>query len=327
MPSRIKRNLLHERNLPHARLEADDARVSARLCALVVATALVSAACGAPARRGSDGPREAAHAAPRAESAADADDAALPAHADDVADYTLRATLDPAAHTVHGEGTIHWRNTSTRPVRELWLHLYLNAFKNERSAFLRERVGRPGQRALPTTGARSTSASLTSLDAGDAAPVDLWPAAELAPRPATTTRPTRASRCPREVAPGEAIAARRRLRRQAARSSSSAPATAGRFHMVGQWFPKLARLEPDGTWAHFPFHHLAEFYADFGTYDVTLDVPAGASSIGATGPRVERRVEDGRRIERHVQADMHDFAWTAWDAWQTRRRDASTAST
>ena len=43
--------------------------------------------------------------------------------------------------------------------------------------------------------------------------------------------------------------------------------------MVGQWFPKLARLEHDGTWAHFPFHHLAEFYADYGTYDVTLDVP------------------------------------------------------
>src|SRR5271169_2665031 len=59
------------------------------------------------------------------------DDTALPAHAEDVADYTLRATLDPEAHTVHGEGTITWRNTSSKSVRELWLHLYLNAFKNE----------------------------------------------------------------------------------------------------------------------------------------------------------------------------------------------------
>ena len=90
----------------------------------------------------------------------------------------------------------------------------------------------------------------------------------------------------------------------------------GHYHMVGQWFPKLARLEPDGTWAHFPFHHLAEFYADYGTYDVTLDVPA-AYTIGATGPVVEQSVANGRRVERHVQADVHDFAWTAWDAWQT----------
>ncbi len=90
------------------------------------------------------------------------------------------------------------------------------------------------------------------------------------------------------------------------------------FHMVGQWFPKLARLEPDGTWAHFPFHHLSEFYSDFGTYDVTIDVPA-AFTIGATGPAVDTRVEAGRRVERHVQSDVHDFAWTAWDRWQTKR--------
>jgi len=44
---------------------------------------------------------------------------------------------------------------------------------------------------------------------------------------------------------------------------------------VAQWFPKIARLEPNGRWQHFPFYHLSEFYADFGTYDVTLEVPAG----------------------------------------------------
>src|SRR5260221_8865608 len=61
-------------------------------------------------------------------------------HAVDVVDYTMNAVLDPPAHTVHGTGTIVWRNTSTVPVRELWLHLYLNAFKNERTLFLRAPV-------------------------------------------------------------------------------------------------------------------------------------------------------------------------------------------
>src|SRR5277367_6233878 len=69
-------------------------------------------------------------------------------HADDVTDYTLRARLDPVAHTVHGEGTIRFRNTSLAPVHELWLHLYLNAFKNERSTFLRE----------PASGSRGSGA-------------------------------------------------------------------------------------------------------------------------------------------------------------------------
>src|SRR4051794_5303603 len=61
-----------------------------------------------------------------------ADDAPLREHADDVVDYTLHAVLDVPQHTVHGDGVITWRNRSSVAVREIWIHLYLNAFKNER---------------------------------------------------------------------------------------------------------------------------------------------------------------------------------------------------
>jgi len=89
------------------------------------------------------------------------------------------------------------------------------------------------------------------------------------------------------------------------------------FHFVGQWFPKVARLEPDGTWAHFPFHPHAEFYADFGDYDVTLDVPE-AMIVGATGHRAAESVEAGRRVLRHTAEAVHDFAWTAWPGFERR---------
>src|SRR5262245_48987500 len=61
-------------------------------------------------------------------------------HADDVVDYTMHAVLDVPQHTVHGDGTIVWKNRSNVAVRELWFHLYLNAFKNERTVFLRAPV-------------------------------------------------------------------------------------------------------------------------------------------------------------------------------------------
>jgi hypothetical protein len=89
------------------------------------------------------------------------------------------------------------------------------------------------------------------------------------------------------------------------------------FHFVGQWFPKIARLEPDGTWAHFAFHPHAEFYADFGDYDVTLDVPE-AMVVGATGRRVSESVEGGRRRLRQRADSVHDFAWAAWPAFERR---------
>ena len=58
-------------------------------------------------------------------------------HPTKVVDYALRAKLDPAMHTVHGEGTITWRNLSHAATSELWMHLYLNAFKNQSSVFMR----------------------------------------------------------------------------------------------------------------------------------------------------------------------------------------------
>jgi hypothetical protein len=242
------------------------------------------------------------------------DDASLPEHAVDVVDYTLRASLDPLAHTVHGAGTIRWTNTSRTAVHELWLHLYLNAFKNDGSAFMRERVGGRGSAPAEDWGWIDVRSLALRGDVGP--PVDLLPSMETKRNGDEDETDARVP-LSRDVAPGESItldlAFDDKLPVVIERTGYR-----GSFHMVGQWFPKVARLEPDGTWAHFVFHHLAEFYADFGTYDVTLDVPE-AFAIGATGPAVETHVDKGRRVERHVQADIHDFAWTAWDHWRVAK--------
>ncbi len=241
-------------------------------------------------------------------------DPPLAAHADDVVDYTLNATLDPVAHTIAGSGTIHFRNASAQPVHELWLHLYLNAFKNERSHFLRERVG--GRGSQPPEAWGSIDLRKLAIREPDGSSTDLLTRIERK-RPGDEDETDARVPLPRELPSGGAIDLDVVF-------DDKLPIVIERtgyrdhFHMVGQWFPKIARLEANGDWAHFPFHHLSEFYADFGTYDVTIDVPA-SYTIGATGPAVESRLEGGRRVERHVQSDIHDFAWTAWDRWQSRR--------
>ena len=55
----------------------------------------------------------------------------------------------------------------------------------------------------------------------------------------------------------------------------------------------------------------SEFYADYGHYDVRIDVPEGYT-VNATGEETDApQRRDGRVVHRFVQGDVHDFAWTA----------------
>jgi hypothetical protein len=237
-------------------------------------------------------------------------------HADDVADYTLRASLDPSQHAVHGEGTIVWRNRSNASVRELWFHLYLNAFKNERTVFLRAPVG-SGRGTAPVSDWGYIDVRKLALREMDG--VDLWPGADKTTPGDSEDETDIRVPLPRPVEPGETLTLDTTWD---ARLPSIVERTGhwGDFYMVGQWFPKIARLEPTGEWRHFPFYHLTEFYSDFGTYDVTLDVPSGLI-VGATGTRVSARAEKGREIVRYRQEDVHDFAWTAWSQFREKDGD------
>src|SRR5882672_10084520 len=58
-----------------------------------------------------------------------------------IASYKIEARLDPARHQVTATETLTWINTSTSPVKSLPFHLYLNAFKNESSRFMRSSHG------------------------------------------------------------------------------------------------------------------------------------------------------------------------------------------
>ncbi|WP_437513343.1 M1 family metallopeptidase [Sorangium sp. So ce1099] len=259
-------------------------------------------------------PPPAAGAAPAPAAPAPSPDAEPPARPDRIASYTLRASLDPTQHTMRGEGTLIWRNASRAPQRELFVHLYLNGFKDQRTAFLRASVnGFRGSEILSDHG----HIQVTRFAVREMGGADVWPPG----KPTTPGDPDDETdirvELPQPVAPGDAItidlAWDAHLPSLALRTGHY-----GSFHMVGQWFPKIARLEPDGTWAHFPYLRLSEFYADFGAYDVTIDVPEGFA-VGATGRLVEEQRRDGRAVRRFVQEDVHDFAFTAWDRFREVR--------
>lgn len=249
--------------------------------------------------------------------------------------YVIDVVLEPAARTVHGRQRLTWRNPGPVPVDTLQFHLYLNAFRDAGSAFMRESGGR--HRGFAAQGADvwgGIDVTRMEVASGDSAATDLAGRLRFVPPAAHPEDRTVAEVVlPRAVPPGEAITLEidfeARLPRIFARTGWEEKANGELFFMVAQWFPKLGvyevpgqRYVPDdatrGRWSTHPFHANSEFYADFGTYHVTITVPKGYV-VGATGVRTAEQVrertseqEEGDvRILTYRAADVHDFAWTA----------------
>jgi len=81
------------------------------------------------------------------------------------ANYTIDATLDAASHTITGSELITWRNITTRTATDLQFHLYWNAWKHDRTTFMRERaLGSGGGANQPArTDADRSRIDVTSL--------------------------------------------------------------------------------------------------------------------------------------------------------------------
>ena len=56
-------------------------------------------------------------------------------------DYAIDVRLDAENKSITGRERLTWNNPSNDTVGELWFHLYLNAFRNNRSTFFRESGG------------------------------------------------------------------------------------------------------------------------------------------------------------------------------------------
>lgn len=230
-----------------------------------------------------------------------------------VASYDLEAVLDPEAHVVSATGTLRWKNASSRPVTELYVHLYMNAFEHERTVFRRERVS--GFRGdAPADGGHIRVSRFFVKELGR----DVWPAEPHTPKDPDDATDIRVD-LGQPVAPGSEItielAFETKLPSVALRAGY-----AGSFHMVAQWFPKIAKLEDDGRFAHFPYERLSEFYADFADYRVMIDTPT-SFTVGATGVELSTSTADGRTRRTFEQRGVHDFAFAAWDRFQERSRD------
>ncbi|MCP4536421.1 MAG: M1 family metallopeptidase [Chloroflexi bacterium] len=214
-----------------------------------------------------------------------------------IASYVIEVTLDAKAKTLTAHETITYTNTTTDPIPDLTFHLYLNAFRDRNSLFLQGGSihrgygwdsNHPGW--IEVTDIRladGTPLALIEIEDGTLAHADL----------------------PAPVAPGETVEIELNFEAQLplvfARTGY-----VDNFFIVGQWFPKLGVWQ-DGAWNAHPFYPNAEFYADFGTYDVTITLPSEYVTGGTGLPTSTEDNGDGTTTTHYHAEDVIDFAWTA----------------
>lgn len=255
-----------------------------------------------------------------------------------IANYQIDVHLNPETRVLDGRQLLVWVNRTDDAVDELQFHLYLNAFRNNQSSFMRESDGVHRGNKLDEDGwgfIEIERLAIAGLDSGGpeglrlqlqseeterdqpypvyaAEPMDLTSKMEfLRPDDGNLDDKT-VFRVPLPVPlqPGQTIALDVDFSARLPNPPFARTGSKEDYFFVGQWFPKVGVYE-DGAWNAHQFHLNSEFYADFGVYDVKMTVPK-EYILGATGQEVARTENpDGTATHHYRAEDVHDFAWTA----------------
>lgn len=188
--------------------------------------------------------------------------------------YRIDAKLDAELKTVNGEMEAYWVNKSTDIVPDIRLHLYMNAFKNNKSTFnkgaglnLADKkidFGWIDINSFEDGNGNDLLGRMTFISPDDNNPDDQTVIEIIPEKPAK---------------PGDTVFIKVEFETKLPQGSFRTGFTDDYFFVV-QWFPKFGVYEPagmryavTGEWNCHQFHRNSEFYANHSVYDVNIKVP------------------------------------------------------
>lgn len=187
------------------------------------------------------------------------------------AHYNIEVTLHDTTHTLDGEVKIQYFNRSPDTLRFLWIHLWPNAYKNDRTAFANQlllerntdfyfsRQEEKGYINRINFTANNQPAVLEDH------PVYIDVARLILPAP---------------LLPGDSLLLHTPFHVQLPHFFSRS-GHMNQFYAAAQWFPKIAMYDAAG-WHPMPYLSAGEFYSNFGDYKVRITLPENYV-VAATG--------------------------------------------
>jgi hypothetical protein len=202
------------------------------------------------------------------------------------ADYAIRATLDTSARTVRGEETITYTNNSPDTLRFVWVQLDQNLFTaSSRGALMAGSL----RGSVPEAGARGGGSpeGVRLLKVAEPA----TPGARGKPAGPSAALPYLVNGTMMRVDLTRPLPPKGRQKLEIAWSFPF-PVDANRMGVedidgnpvfeVAQWYPRMAVYDDVRGWNTEQYYGRGEFYLEYGSFDVSLTVPADML-VAATG--------------------------------------------
>ncbi len=229
-----------------------------------------------------------------------------------IASYDITAELDTDKKLIKGKMDLHWKNASKDTLNELQFHMYLNAFKNNKSTLFKESYSNPFKKEkhwgwvdIKSMKIRNGENLLNKIEY-------IQPDDDNKDDQTVFKVNLKDSLYPDTLIHIE-ITFETKLPKLYKRSGYS-----DNYYFVAQWFPKIGvyesagmRYATKGQWNCHQYHRNSEFYADFGVYNVDITVPQ-KYIVGATGSLMsEKKNKKNTKTLTYRAEDVIDFAWTA----------------
>ncbi|GAB4379087.1 MAG: M1 family metallopeptidase [Salibacteraceae bacterium] len=228
-------------------------------------------------------------------------------------DYSMNIDLNTKNHRFSGDQKLTYTNNSKKEISEVYYHLYYNAFQpgsemDVRSRTIKDPDPRISDRISNLNESEIGYQKILTLKQ-DGAPVSF-----------TVNGTVVRVKLNKPVAPGKKTVLEMTFEaqvpvmiRRTGRMNSE-----GIEYTMTQWYPKLAVFDKHG-WNADPYIG-REFYGDFGSFDVSITLPA-AYTVAGTGVLVnakeighgysDAKPENDRLTWRFKAENVHDFAWAA----------------
>ncbi len=237
-----------------------------------------------------------------------------------IANYEIEVLLDTKAKKITCHQKLIWKNTSPDTIDELRFYMYMNAFqdtlstylKNAHRVFLQDISHRKENEWGSIVITKMTDESQNPLHKDQH---------YIRPDDANLNDYTILSvPLKHPILPGKTGVYDIDFETKMPKTISRSGYSKNDFFLFVHWFPQVCVYEPDEKgdwgWNSHQFMRRTEFFADFGDYKVTINAPKHLV-IGGSGCRVKNETIADRQIVTFEAYDLIDFGWVVYPDFDT----------